>query len=89
MTDQYYYDRSDEYKPILDREVQGCFPVPMVHSCVLIKLKTEKSDDITYDPKKAMNYDGPNDDIITFAVNAKNIGMSFFTNFTFYKALVL
>lgn len=76
MTNQYYYQRTDEYRRILDREEKGCHPVPMVHTCVLINLKLKKSDWLTYDPKKAINYDGPIDDIITFAVNAKNIGKS-------------
>lgn len=71
MTDRYYYLRTDDYKPIQKRENLGCFVVPMVHTAVLVSLKTVVSDRITYDPKKIRNYDGPHDDIIAFAVNAK------------------
>lgn len=75
MTDRYYYKRTEEYSKILFRVTTGCFPVPMVHSCVLINLTLQKSNSLTYNPKKAKDYDGPTDDVITFAVNAKNIGM--------------
>lgn len=76
MTEKYYYKRTEDYPQILFRENTGCFSVPMVHTCVLINLKSRKSKFLTYDSKKALGYDGPRDDIITFAVNAKNIGMS-------------
>lgn len=78
MTDNYYYKRTDDYKPILNVENVGCFPVPMVHSAVLIKLNTIDSDKLTYDPNNVKNYNGPQDDIITFAINAKNNGKFFF-----------
>lgn len=76
MTEDYYYKRTEDYSQILFREITGCFSVPMIHTCVLINLTLKPSDLLTYDPKKAEGYDGPTDDIITFAVNAQNIGMS-------------
>lgn len=70
MTEDYYYQRTEDYKPILEREKEGCFEVPMVHSCVLIDLRRVHSDLLTYDPDKIPYYDGPIDDIIAFAVSA-------------------
>lgn len=72
MTEEYYYLRTDDYKPILNRERTGCFPVPMVHTCVLIDLKIKNSDKLTYDPSKVEGYEGPHDDIITFALSANH-----------------
>lgn len=69
-TDDYYYLRTEGYKPILYREQTGCFQVPMVHSCVLIDLKAVDSDHLTYRPEKVAQYGGPHDDIITFAISA-------------------
>jgi len=74
MTEDYYYFRTDDYQPILKREKVGCFPVPMIHSAVLINLKRVESDQLTYIKSKVPNYDGPTDDIITFAVCAKRAG---------------
>lgn len=69
-TEDYYYLRTDDYKPILYREKTGCFAVRMVHSCVLINLNHVDSDYLTYVPEKVPNFDGPRDDIITFAISA-------------------
>lgn len=74
-TDDYYYMRTEGYKPILYREETGCFHVPMVHSCVLINLKTVDSDRLTYRPEKVAQYGGPHDDIITFAISADKSGI--------------
>ncbi|KAK9880917.1 hypothetical protein WA026_013250 [Henosepilachna vigintioctopunctata] len=76
MTSDYYYYRTEEYKPILYRENKGCFDVPMIHSCVLINLKTIESDYLTYVPTKIPNFDGPTDDIIAFAISANRSGIS-------------
>lgn len=70
MTDDYYYLRTDDYKLVLNKEKKGCFNVPMIHSCVLIDLRKKESDLLTYNPSKVDNYDGPHDDIITFALAA-------------------
>ncbi|CAH0745873.1 unnamed protein product [Diatraea saccharalis] len=72
MTDNYYYKRTDDYKPIRNREKLGCFAVPMVHTAVLINLQRKNSDLLTYEPSKIRDYNGPDDDIIAFAINAKN-----------------
>ena len=76
MTEDYWYTRSDDYIPILDRKQIGCFEVPMVHSCVLVDLARVASDNLTFIPKKLIGYEGPHDDIITFAISAKNAGLS-------------
>ena len=71
MTENYYYKRTDEYLPILNREnITGCFSVPMVHSAVLIDLRKEASDLLTYESENCPSYNGPRDDIITFALCA-------------------
>lgn len=74
MSDKYYYKRTDEYKPIQRREKLGCFEVPMVHTAVLIFLRSVLSEQLTYNPEKISDYNGPQDDIIAFAVNAKKNG---------------
>lgn len=71
MTDDFYYLRTEDYKPILHRKNISCYSVPMVHSCVLINLRTKESDFLTYRPDKIQNYEGPHDDIIVFALSAK------------------
>lgn len=70
MTQDYYYVRTEQYRPILKGETSGCFQVPMVHSAVLIDLRKEASNHLTYSSKNLDNYDGPVDDIITFALVA-------------------
>ncbi len=42
----------------------------MVHSSVLINLRHKDSLRLTYLPDKIPDYDGPFDDIITFAISA-------------------
>lgn len=74
MTDDYYYLRTEKYEPILLREEKGCFKVPMIHSAVLIDLRKYFSDSLTYNPEKLSDYDGPTDDIITFAMSANKSG---------------
>ncbi|CAK9802533.1 Glycosyltransferase 25 family member [Anthophora plagiata] len=78
MTNDYYYLRTEKYEPILHREEKGCFNVPMIHSAVLIDLRKHLSDRLTYDPKNLNEYDGPMDDIITFAVGANKSGVPLF-----------
>lgn len=72
MTIDYYYHRTDDYKPLLYRENVGCFKVPMIHSCVLIDLRRPETDFLTYIPGKIDTFSGPHDDIITFAVGANH-----------------
>lgn len=70
MTDTFYYKRTEEYNEILYKEKVGTFPVPMVHSAVLVHLNTQESDQLTYSREKVPNYSGPEDDIIVFAMSA-------------------
>lgn len=77
MSPEYYYVRADQYEPILFREETGCFNVPMIHSAVLIDLRKHNSDFLTYTANKLITYDGPIDDIITFAVGANKSGMNY------------
>lgn len=74
MTSDYYYERTERYTPILNRENTGCHEVPMIHSAVLIDLKKIDSDFLTYKSENLKNYDGPRDDIITFALAANASG---------------
>ncbi|KAE8750935.1 hypothetical protein FOCC_FOCC002363 [Frankliniella occidentalis] len=78
MTDEYYYKRTDEYQPIYYREQTGCFHVPMVHSSVIIDLRKAVSNKLTFVPNKIVNYSGPHDDIITFAVGANKSDIPLF-----------
>ncbi|XP_076286910.1 glycosyltransferase 25 family member isoform X2 [Lasioglossum baleicum] len=78
MNTDYYYLRTEKYDRIFFREETGCFDVPMVHSAVLINLRKSASDLLSYDPRYLNQYDGPTDDIISFAVGAKNSGIPLF-----------
>lgn len=72
MSEEYWYVRTDEYMNILDRKEKGCFVVPMVHSCVLVNLKVTETDMLTFDPDLVAHHDDlPLDDIISFAISAK------------------
>ncbi|XP_054290734.1 glycosyltransferase 25 family member-like [Macrosteles quadrilineatus] len=75
MTEDYYYTRTEDYEPILNRQRSGCFAVPMVHSSVLVDLRTVQSDKLHFDPKLVDGYNGPHDDIITFALSANLSGL--------------
>lgn len=66
MTEEYYYKRTDDYRPIAERERIGCFRVPMVHSCVLSDLTRTSSEHLSYVPPS----DTPHDDIIAFAISS-------------------
>jgi len=72
MSEQYYYQRTENYEKILKRKkgFLGCHSVPMVHSSVLVNLRHQGSTGLTYLPEKLVDYDGPFDDIITFAISA-------------------
>ncbi|EFN88899.1 Glycosyltransferase 25 family member [Harpegnathos saltator] len=78
MTAEYYYARTDQYEPILYREEIGCHNVPMIHSAVLIDLRRYESDHLTYKAEKLISYDGPVDDIITFAIGANKSDVPLF-----------
>jgi collagen beta-1,O-galactosyltransferase len=65
----YYYRRTDEYKPIRDREKKGCYRVILVHSCFLVDLRQSEAQRLTFKPENINGYNGPHDDIITFAIS--------------------
>jgi len=71
MSETYYYQRTPEYSTILDRGELGCFKVPMVHSSVLVDLRTKESDLVSYNPEHIKEYPGPHDDIIVFALSCR------------------
>ena len=68
---QGYYQRSDDYFPILYRHIQGCRHVAMVHTCLLINMRHTVSQHLAYRPVPP-EYSGPFDDIIIFAHSAKH-----------------
>ncbi|KAK2704936.1 hypothetical protein QYM36_017100, partial [Artemia franciscana] len=70
MQSNYYYRRTDEYKPILERKNKGCHQVILVNSCFLVDLTSRQTDYLTFTPKKLNGYTGPVDDMITFAISA-------------------
>lgn len=78
MDQDYYYQRTDAYLPILDRKELECFDVPMVHSCFLVNLRKEASAALTFLPEKVADYDGPLDDIIVFALSARKADVSLY-----------
>ncbi|XP_018327250.1 glycosyltransferase 25 family member [Agrilus planipennis] len=76
MTENYYYQRTEDYEPILDRKKVGCFEVPMVHSSILVDLRKTESDRLTYRPEEVAEYNGPHDDVIVFAASAMVNGIA-------------
>ncbi|XP_050011238.1 inactive glycosyltransferase 25 family member 3 isoform X2 [Alexandromys fortis] len=75
ITPQGYYRRTAEYFPTKNRQRQGCFRVPMVHSTFLVSLKTEESAQLAFYPPHP-NYTWPFDDIIVFAYACQAAGVS-------------
>jgi len=70
MSDTFYYERTEDYKKILEYKMVGCFQVPMVHTCLLLDLRHSESDSLTFIPENIPSYPGPRDDIIVFALSA-------------------
>lgn len=84
MTEEYYYQRTDEYKEIYNGRKVGVFPVPMVHTAVLVDMNYVGTRYLTFDRQKLIEmqserrlplYSGPVDDIIVFAVSANSSGI--------------
>merc|ERR1711923_530327 len=71
MSETFYYERTEDYKKILEFKMTGCFEVPMVHTALLVDLRQTESDLLTYIPEKIPSYPGPRDDIIAFALSAR------------------
>ncbi len=72
---QGYYLRTPDYLPILQRDMVGCFQVPVVHSSVLIDLQTPESRGLVYWPPHE-GFDGPVDEVIQFTYSVKQNGLS-------------
>lgn len=79
MTEEYYYQRTKDYKEIYGFKKRGVFQVPMVHSAVLINLNDKRSDSLTFNKTllaERFNRSKedieriPTDDIIVFALSA-------------------
>lgn len=70
MGDDFYYKRTEAYKPIRNREELGCHRVILVHSCFLVDLRQSESLLLTFEPERINGYNGPTDDIITLAISA-------------------
>jgi len=77
MTENYYYKRTPDYAPIVEWKTKGCYQVPMIHSSVLIDLRFQITDYLTFNHSLLSNYMGPVDDIIIFAMSANFSGKLF------------
>ncbi|KAA0203617.1 hypothetical protein HAZT_HAZT002377 [Hyalella azteca] len=75
MSEDYWYVRTDQYLDILEKKQKGCFSVPMVHSFVLVNLKVSDTDYLTFNPDNVQGHLLPLDDIIAFAVSAREAGL--------------
>lgn len=82
MTEEFYYQRTNEYKEIYNYNKTGEFMVPMIHSAVLLNLRDVRTDFLTFNGtvlnenmillnKPPIETIIPIDDIITFSVSAK------------------
>lgn len=74
MSRDFSYLRTSDYTNILSHTHKGCHEVPMIHSAVLIDLKPEISNDLTYVDNGEISYDGPDDDTLMFCVSAHDAG---------------
>lgn len=70
---QGYYRRTAEYFPTRHRHKLGCFPVPMVHSSLLLDLRKEGMKALAFHPPH-QDYSWPYDDIIVFAFSCRAAG---------------
>lgn len=77
ISERGYYVRTPDYMEIIDRQKIGSFVVPMIHSCVLIDLRDERTHSLTFSPE---GENRPFDDIISFAFHAREKGIRLFVN---------
>lgn len=81
MSANYYYDRQPEYNEIYEHRKSGEFAVPMVHSAVLVHLRDQRTDALTFDRRLLADIGEeeragiPQDDIIVLAVAANRSGI--------------
>ncbi|XP_050389095.1 procollagen galactosyltransferase 1-A isoform X2 [Patella vulgata] len=73
---------------MVDWEIRGCFPVPILHSALLIDIRRSITQDIAYTPPLP-GYDGPYNDIIIFAHSVKAAAISMFILNTRYFGKVM
>lgn len=52
MSEEYYYQRTDEYKEIYHLKKVGSFPVPMVHTAFLVDMNHKGVRNLTFDKSK-------------------------------------
>lgn len=71
---QGYYRRTAEYFPTKQRQRLGCYPVPMVHSTILLDLRKQGTKKVSFHPPHK-DYSWPFDDIIVFAFSCRISGM--------------
>ncbi|XP_050389094.2 probable inactive glycosyltransferase 25 family member 3 isoform X2 [Patella vulgata] len=83
-----YYVRTEEYLKMVDWEIRGCFPVPILHSALLIDIRRCVTQHIVYTPPLP-EYDGPYNDIIIFAHSVKATAISMFILNTRYFGKVM
>ena len=90
MSESYYPQRNKKYQLIVDRKKQGCHAVSVVHSSFLINLNTNYSNNLSFDPSKIDNYNGPINDIIAFAISAAISGIDLYIcNDQYYGYIML
>uniref|UniRef100_A0A8C3A291 Cerebral endothelial cell adhesion molecule n=1 Tax=Cyclopterus lumpus TaxID=8103 RepID=A0A8C3A291_CYCLU len=70
ITPQGYYRRTAEYFPTRHRHRLGCYPVPMIHSTMLLDLRKEGMTKLAFFPPHK-DYSWPYDDIIVFAFSCR------------------
>ncbi|KRF98362.1 uncharacterized protein Dwil_GK27803 [Drosophila willistoni] len=85
MTEDYYYQRTDEYKEIYQVKKLGVFQVPMIHTAVMVDMNYKRTRNLTFDRVRLQEmqknrgqspiYEGPADDIIVFAISANSSGI--------------
>ncbi|XP_012945461.1 procollagen galactosyltransferase 1 [Aplysia californica] len=88
MSDKGYYMRANNYMQIVEREMTGTFPVPMVHTALLVDLRHPLSSHLAYSPPPP-DYKGPRDDIIIFAHSVKALGQTMHVTNTAYFGKVM
>lgn len=77
FSEDFWYERSDDYEDIQKRKVNGCFQVPVVHSCVLINLNcNENIRKITFNSDELNDPAVPYDDIVSFGVSVQRAGLT-------------
>lgn len=84
MTDEFYYQRTDEYMDIYNFDKRGEYAVPMVHSAILINMNDKRADQLTfnrtiladkYSISEEQRNKIPLDDIIIFSLSANYSGI--------------